>query len=495
MRILLLVPPFHEDGLEMSTKESIGVCYLAAVLRNDGFEVDILDADLLKLDARGTVEMVRRVDYDLIGFSVLEGTIESSVEILEGLRAEGVGAHVVWGGYFPTLLAEEILQRVPGADSVIMGEGEAALLDLARRLDEGKDWNLLDGLVARDGDSVRFNAPRKAPRLDDIPFPSRDLLPEVTRRGGVVGIVGSRGCFASCSFCCIDAFNEAAALPKWRGRSPENIIREIQALREQWDVRLVSFYDSNFIGPGEAGKRRAYEIGERIKEEGGGVRFAVSTRPDQIDEELFRALKAAGLVEVFIGIESMSQKSLDLYRKRTTVQQNRNALEILEKLEIRYRPGFILYEPHLTLEQIRENIEYLHVLINSRFCEKYHFFKGLRPYRGSPMEKMLSEDGTLFRNGWRNGYRWRDPAVERFIRLTGSIGVKMLPALEKANRLEPADRDDVQRLLGKWSIDLHEEVLDVIASGQEDASRFIDIAVKADKRLARIERSFDLCRA
>lgn len=495
MRILLVVPPFLEEGLEMEAKESIGIGYLASMLRGRGFEVDLLDADLYQLKVEETVQRICSKKYEMIGLSLLEGTIESAVEILKGLRQRGVHSHIVLGGYFPTLIPEELLMELPEVDSIIRGEGEFTLLALAESLRDGKDWKGLEGIAFRDGGGVVLNPNRVTFDLDEIPFPARDLLPEVLKRGGVAGLVASRGCFAHCSFCCINSFQKASGSPGWRGRSPERIVDEIEALIEGWHVKTVAFYDSNFIGPGKEGPLRAFAFGEEILRRGLEIDFALSTRPDQIEKDLFRFLKKAGLKEVFLGIESMSQKSLDLYRKGTTVEQNRRAMELLEELEIYYRPGFILYEPYVTLDQIRQNLAFLKELINARYCNKYHFFKGLRVYRGSPLERKLQARGILKRNGWHNTYSWQDPALARFIYLTGQLAPKMLSVMEREGALTVKGRRALDRLLGQWSIHLHEEVLALMETPSDQPDRWIDLSLRAEEKLARIERTIQLFNA
>ncbi len=492
MKILLVVPPFAEEVLEMATKESIGVCYLASVLRKDGFQVDILDADMLGLSIQQTIMEIGRERYDLIGLSVLEGTIESAEEIIKGLRSIGIKSHVVLGGYFPSLVTEEVLTEIDGIDSVIIGEGEYTLLKLAQSLYEGKDWREIKGMAYLDGNKTVINDSAMPCNIDDIPYPSRDLLPDVLERGGVAGIVASRGCYAQCSFCCINSFNKVSGMPRWRSRAPENIVDEMRLLQEEWNIDMISFYDSNFIGPGKSGVMKSYEIGEAIRRSGLAMKFAVCARPDQIEEDLFRLLKQAGLSEVFIGLESMSQESLDLYNKKITPDVNKRAVGILERLEIYFRPGFILFEPFITLDQVRENIGFLHTLINSRYCRKSHFFKCLRIYRGSPLERDLMKKDVLIRNGWHNAYAWQDPSMEKFIYLTGLVGSKMIPLLDKTKNESPQSRENLDRLLGKWSLDMYEEIIDMVEASDSGSDKLIGLSVHADNELARIERIFSL---
>jgi radical SAM superfamily enzyme YgiQ (UPF0313 family) len=492
MKVLLVVPPFHEEGVEMDSKESIGVCYLAALLREENYQVSLLDADLLKLSSHETIQRICSDRHDLIGFSLLEGTIESTVDILKGVREQGVGSHIVLGGYFPTLVTEKIMQELPEVDSIIRGEGEVPLLELARCLSGGKDWRDIRGMAYRHNDRIVINENSPLENLDILPFPVRDLLPEVLERRGVTGIVASRGCYANCSFCCVNSFGRASSHTGWRGRSPVNIADEIQMLTYRFGIDMFSFYDSNFIGPGERGRQRVFEFAEELARRNLNIRFALSTRPDQIETELFRFLKKAGLTEVFIGIESMSQKSLDLYNKKVTVEQNRRAIEILEELEIFYRPGFILYEPYITLEQIRENLDFLRELVHSQYCNKYHFFKGLRIYRGSPLEKDLLEKGMLIENGWHYSYRWQDPRVARFISLAGVLGSKMLSLMEKKSYLTNTGKQNLDRLLGEWSINVYEDIFSLIESDSQRNERFMDIFLKADKKLERIEKAVQI---
>lgn len=492
MKILLVAPPLCDEPLEMEAKESIGLGYLAAVLRERGFEVGLLDADLLHLDNPQTVREITREPRDLVGFSLLEGTIESAAAIIRGVRAASAGVHIVLGGYFPTLVTEDLLQELPEADSIIRGEGEFALPFLADALEKGRDWRDIPGIAWRDGGAPIVNGQGRAPDLDSLPFPSRELLPEVLSRGGCAGLVGSRGCFSNCSFCCINAFAKASGAPSWRGRSPVRIVDEMESLAGGHGVRTVSFYDSNFIGPGAAGQARAGAIAEEILKRGLKINFAISTRPDQVDPDLFGLLKSAGLTEVFIGLESMSQKSLDFYNKRTSVEQNRRAVEVLERLGIHFRPGFILYEPYITLAQIRENVDFLRELIESRYCNKFHFFKALRIYRGSPLEGALTRAGILRRQGWHNLYLWQDPAVARFIYLTGLLAPKMLPLMARDRGLGPSARREVDRLLGKWAIALYDDVLDLIDAGPEKPSQWMNVVLRADEGLARVERAMEL---
>ena len=487
MNIALVVSPYVDQDLEMACKESIGVCYLAAVLRRHGFTVTILDADLLRLDATETAAWICSASYDIVGFSVLEGTIESLDEIIRILQQKELSAHIVLGGYFPTMMVREVLQRIERVDCIILGEAEYSLLNLAVALRDKQDWHKVKGIAYRKRTEIIVNPCDQVKPVDELPFPDRDLLPEVLRRGGVTGIVGSRGCFASCSFCCINSFSKKSGISGWRGRSPVNIGDELELLVGKWGVRSISFYDGNFIGPGKAGIDRAYRIGEEIIKRNLDIHFAISTRADQVDADLFSFLKKAGLSEVFIGLESMTQRILDLYEKNITVEINKKAVRTLEECKVYFRPGFILYEPHITMKEIKENVDFLAEMVEMKYCNKFFFFKAVRIYRGSVLEKKFDKEGILIKNNWHVVYEWMDPMVGEFIRITGSICSQVVPLVQIIQSFDSEMKRYFETLLGKWNIQVHRSVLRLMENGSLSSDVFMDLSVKASDELRGIK--------
>ncbi len=488
MNIALIVPPYADNDLEMACKESIGVCYLAAVLRRNDFEVTLIDADLLGLSFHATAKRILHGKYDLVGFSVLEGTIESVEAILQLLVDGGLEAHVLLGGYFPTMLVEEVLEKLTRVDSIILGEAEFSLLSLAIALRDGRDWQHLPGVACRISGGVCVNPCDTQCAVDDLPFPERDLLPEVLRRGGVTGVVGSRGCFEGCSFCCMNRFSQLSGVVGWRGRSPVSIGDELEKLVELWGVRAVSFYDGNFIGPGEQGVERAHAIADEIIKRNLDLHFAISTRADQVERELFLHLKNAGLSEVFVGLESMTQRILDLYNKHTRVEDNIKAVEILEECKIYFRAGFILYEPHITLAEIRENIDFLAKMVDMHYCNKFFFFKALRVYRGSRMEAKLAREGILISNGWHVAYNWKHAEVGEYIRITGQICSQIINIVQQIQSFDSDIKRYFETLLGKWNIQVHSAVLLMIEHGAISQNSYMDLSVRAADELKTIRQ-------
>ena len=168
-------------------------------------------------------------------------------------------------------------------------------------------------------------------------------------------IEGSRGCYGGCTFCYINPYYGKQAC--WRGRSPENVIAEIDSLIESYGIKNFYFVDPNFFGLGRYGRERVLRLASLLKER--GIIFGIEGRVNDIEEETIGALVEAGLHEILIGLESGRNESLKRLNKMTTVEQNEKAISILRKYGIEPSIGFIMFEPDSSLEDIRTNFEFL----------------------------------------------------------------------------------------------------------------------------------------
>jgi radical SAM superfamily enzyme YgiQ (UPF0313 family) len=170
-----------------------------------------------------------------------------------------------------------------------------------------------------------------------------------------VNLLGSRGCYGKCTFCYINSFYGPGSL--WRGRSPENIVAEIDAIITEKGSRDFYFTDPNFFGPGLMGQERALRIASLLKQR--NIRFGIEGRVNDIHDAIIAALVDAGLRHILIGLESGKDESLRRMNKMTTVSQNERALGILRKHGVEPNVGFIMFEPDSSLEDVRINLEFL----------------------------------------------------------------------------------------------------------------------------------------
>jgi radical SAM superfamily enzyme YgiQ (UPF0313 family) len=347
--------------------------------------------------------------------------------MLLSLRKSIPDAHINLYGHFPTFASRELLTNYPFIDSVTIGEPEATFLELSDAVINNKDTSDLykiDGLAFTsinskvEGDVLKpdviLNKPRRpVSNLDKLPFPYRNGFELTKKRGISTYILASRGCYGKCTFCYLDNFYGEES--SWRGRSPENVFNEIYDIYENLEERYFYFADANFFGPGKKGKERACELANLIMDKGLNIKFGIECRSNDIEDKTIGILVRAGLKDVFLGVESGSQRSLDKFRKFIKVEDNKMAINTLRRYGIEPNYGFIMFEPDSTLADVRENYEFLKEMkmLNSPSItahllhHKQTVFKGTRDY-----EKNNGDVGPESIVMYERPCEFKDKAVE-----------------------------------------------------------------------------------
>jgi len=367
LRIALLEHPRQSswnhinDIANTPLSSSLMTGYAAASLMGEGHQVSVVDAHMGGLPAGAALEAVAAADPDLVGVHlVYDWSDGAHVRRLLAKAREAVGdAPIVVYGFYPTFGYEDLLQAMPQITAAILGEPEQTLIEVASATASGA--RLPDALEAVPGLALRRNGStaRTASRppiadLDALPFPHRTAQMLSLRE---VNIAGSRGCYGACTFCSINPFYGPRST--WRSRSPESVIAEMAAVLEAHpEKKRFYFVDPNFFGPGERGRRRALTIARMIRERF-RVNFGLECRVNDIDEEAIGVLVEAGFDEILIGLESGSDATLERLNKRTTVAQNRRALQVLRAHGVEPNVGFIMFEPDSSLEDVRVNLGFL----------------------------------------------------------------------------------------------------------------------------------------
>lgn len=405
---VLIVPPVIDSPqLPMRdgdyAEENLGVASLAAYLRSHGLRVAILDCGLehLSVEEAATTIQCMRPRWAGVAVQFLSAHLLGAIALARAIRDTGFTAPLLAGGHTATLLAEPLLTQAPEIDAVVLGEGEETMLDVASRLAAGDRWQDADGLAYRDGDgTMRANRPRALiAELDRLPFAARDYITSTySYRLGTASITSSRGCPFDCSFCSVGTFfGRNAGGRRWRGRSPEHIVDEIEEIAGRYGIHHFSFPDDNFLGFGRRDQEdRIARFGEELRRRRLEIRFAITLRADSVWEEPLRDLKALGLNTVFIGIESGSQAALDRFNKKITVERNREALAVLRTLGLRCTASYITFDPDTRFSEIDETIRFVRETVwPGMGMNPTAFYNSLMPYPGTPARRELERRGML----------------------------------------------------------------------------------------------------
>ena len=314
--------------------EPQGLLYLASSLRQAGY-----DARITNLAGHTEQSWKPEIkEADIYGVQLYTPTAHHGINIAKYIKDKFPGKPIICGGAHPTADPNDI--RLEVFDKIVMGEGERAIVKIV--------------------DSYKNNIP--IPRvitappitdLDSIPFPAWDLvdMKSFTRKidgKRCFGISGSRGCCYQCAFCDRTLFGN-----KVRFRSIENITNEMKEIIDKYDVRQFEFFDDMFT----VSKKRLEEFTERTK--GWNISYRCNGRADVKDPEIYKMLKDTGCKKICYGIESGSQKILNLMKKGTTVQQNLNAIKLAQNAGIPATGYFILGFPGETKETIQETINFI----------------------------------------------------------------------------------------------------------------------------------------
>ena len=356
-----------------TAEESLGLEYLASSLEKNGYRVIIRDLwldDSLKYNDLINEILSKKDQVLFVGTSSYMLNNQPTCEMLNILKTNDI--NTASGGYGPTFEPEMFLKN--GADLVMVGEGENAIVEVADYFSGLRKLNEIKSIVYLKDDKLQFTQKRDLiADLDKIPFPKRPYLNLTKKRMSTVNVLSSRGCMGHCSFCSIAANIDKQKGKRWRGRSIDNIVQELLQL-QKLGVKYVKFVDDSFL-ENERDASWCKEFLRKLKENNIDMSFRTSIRADKVDEESFRYLKEAGFFSYSCGLENGSVTALKRMHKLASLEDNEKAIKVFKKLGIYMQAGFILFDNKTTMQELEENYEFLskHIDLVSKgiFSEMY----------------------------------------------------------------------------------------------------------------------------
>ena len=345
MRVLLIYPYFVEERIraEDIRPVPIGLYSVAAVLKDEGHDVEILNwHEIHKTPARIKETLIRKKP-DVIGFSILHGNRWGGIELARVAKEVDPGVTVVFGGIGATFLWEHFLRHFPEIDFVILGEGEYPFLHLLRALKKAGEPDLerIPGIAFRkQGEFVSTGRAQSIQDLDELPIPAKYFTYQ--------HVSSSRGCAWKCTFCGSPRF--------WgkriRFRSPRHFVEELEMLFRK-GVTFFYVSDDAFT----IDKERVIEICRRILERKLGITWYAISRVNCVDEEMLVWMRKAGCIQISYGIESGSETIRKRLKKQISRDQIKRAFDLTTRCGILSRAYFIYGSPGETWETVQETID------------------------------------------------------------------------------------------------------------------------------------------
>ena len=394
-------------------QDNLGLRYLLSSVRRAGFRGWI---ETYTSDPEPIAQLVARLRPDVVGFSLIFQYMSPAfARVIQTLRARGCQAHITIGGHYPSFDYQEVLQRIPGVDSIVRFEGEATLVELMNKLSMGEDWRCISGIAYRQAGEIVANSLRPALEdLDLLPFPERSDIDYRQRDLATASVLGSRGCPWNCSFCSIRPFYEAQGGKLRRLRSPAAVVEEMRQLHVEQGARIFLFQDDDFLATGRRAREWAEAIADGIIAAGMAHRiaFKISCRSDEVRHETMAHLVSAGLTHVYMGVENGDEQGLKNMNKMLKPNHHIEAGNVLRDLGVSFDFGFMLLEPYSTIAIVRNNIAFLDRFVGdgwtvAGFCRTL-------PYAGTPLKRQLEAEGRMIGTPFEPDYNFLDPKLDLF---------------------------------------------------------------------------------
>jgi len=418
MKILLIDPPFYRFIGYYNRYFPLGLAYLASVLRKEGHEVLIYDADCnvspSKMDftrledsypdylkslkdenhpiLQEVSHTISNFNPDIVGITVWTTFAASAFKIASLCKEYDRSVPVVMGGPHVSIKYDEVLKICPDVDFLIRGEGEETFLELVRMIGErwgnkNATFNNIKGISYRQNGEMVHNPQREFVKdLDAIPFPARDLLlnKDSYNSEDMGLLMTSRGCPYNCSYCATGIWKR-----KVRYRSVDNIIKEIKFLIDAYGTKQFTFKDDSFT----VNKKRVLELCDRLIKEKININWDCNTRVNLINEDLLSKMKKAGCNSIKVGIETGSEKILKLMRKGITFEQCRKSANLFRKVGIHWTGYFMMGLPSETKEEVYQTLKFMKEL-----KPDFASFSVYEPFPGTELFEIGIKKG-LVQNG------------------------------------------------------------------------------------------------
>ncbi|MGZ4851194.1 MAG: B12-binding domain-containing radical SAM protein [Candidatus Bathyarchaeia archaeon] len=382
-----LVNPVAPVGAAMHMPFALlGLGYLAAVLEKNQYQVDVIDCQVMKFSLEDFRKEIGKRQPNIVGVTSSTLTYQAALKIVKVAKEACPNCITVVGGSHVTFWDDKALEECPELDIVVRKEGENTLLEVVDRVAAGKSYQDVIGTTCRKEGKIVRNPDRPyIEDLDSLPFPARHLWPMERFREfeDILYLATSRGCVYWCEFCSTVRMHGR----KYRMRSPQNVVDELEFLHKTYGISKFTFCDDAFT----VDQQRTELLCNEILRRGLKIQWNCGTRVDMITRELLVKMKEAGCITVWFGVESGTQQVLDAMKKGISPELTIKVLGWVKELGMQPIPNVILGFPGETKESAWKTIKFVEKISP----DAVGFYNVATPFPGTPMYDMVKEKGWL----------------------------------------------------------------------------------------------------
>jgi radical SAM superfamily enzyme YgiQ (UPF0313 family) len=404
----------------------IGLAYISAVLKKAGKDVTVLNLNnwdgLIQDIIRREVQAIK---YDVVFLGGLSMYYPHIQDIIKYIRYYSDKTKVVVGGGIITA-QPEIMFNLLQPDYGVIGEGEQTCLELVEHLEHGGSVADINGLIFADSfGTITITKPRDPILdLDAVPFPNYESFGykeyldyfDITNMNGLFDVVdnpriypllASRSCLYNCTFC----FHPLGQ--KYRQRSIDNIMEEIQIAVEKYRINLVIFYDEMFSD----NEVRVLEFCRKFKTYSDTLPyklwFQCQNRVDTTTDEMLKVMKASGAYLLSYGLESYSPIVLASMKKHITPEQIDETARLTRENKLGFQGNFIFGDPAETCETAKVTLDYVkknRVLLGSSIGMFFVIpFQGTPIYKRCVRERKIPDEVQFIKEREQNWFKYLEP--------------------------------------------------------------------------------------
>jgi anaerobic magnesium-protoporphyrin IX monomethyl ester cyclase len=400
-RLALIKPPM--TYCNWYNRPVLGLTYVSAYLEQNGFDCKIFDAYFKNWSLPELVNNIIAYNPDFIGVTSMTHEIVSAANVASAIK-KSLDVPVVVGGCHATALPDRTLAEFPVFDYAIYGEGEKTALELLEYLsnrNSKSDLASIRGLAFRNRDNIVVNEPRPflaSEELDKLPYPAfhqyyGDNSKTLTGKDKYYVMLTSRGCPYNCAFC-MQVLGR-----KVRLRSAESVCQEIEYAIFRYGAHTINFEDELFL----TNTQRTRQILNMLIDSGLSkrIRWSALTRVNMVDKDMLSLAKRAGCFRLHMGVESGDDDTLKAIGKGITVEQVRNAVDLVKDAGIESGTYFIIGHPNETRRTAQKTIDLAAELNTKTIAVGIMVpYPGTRVYdmakRGENGYRLLSEDWAQY---------------------------------------------------------------------------------------------------
>ncbi|KYK32356.1 MAG: hypothetical protein AYK22_07490 [Thermoplasmatales archaeon SG8-52-3] len=395
MRFLFIFPPGQRFIISEKRvlppgpySPPLGLLYLSTMLEKKGHTVEVLDYNAENVKES---ELIKKIDSaDVIGMTIYTNSLNESIDLAHLIKDYNPTIPLLIGGPHCNITPEKSIIDL-NADICATGDVEVIICAIADVLKGKGNLSSIPGIYYKDKGEIKQTIPMQPIKnLDSLPFPARHLVSkyeygffigEKLTNGRTTSIITSRGCPNHCRFC---GYNSIRS--NYDERSVENVIEEIEDIVSQGYYSII-IADNNFL----ANKNRAEKIMDKIIEKELKINmWIMGARVDSAERRLFEKMRDAGVSFICFGLESGNQDVLNVYDKKTTLNQITEAIRLSKEMGFFTSGNFIIGATIETKKHIENTIKFA----KSLPLDVAHFLI-LRYVYGSPLWNKAVEEGMI----------------------------------------------------------------------------------------------------